>query len=134
MNTQWKARMYFLDFLSYFGGLFTSIFGGASLMISIYQRFAIDQYLVQALYKKESAHGEAHSQAAAPDDKQQLLRTKVENREPVKIAFWQFALFSCLNLICCCCVSRICKKCKFCERKFNAHKQFQVAQQRLVKE
>ena len=56
-TTKW-TQIYFSDFLSSMGGLFTSTVGVISFFISGYQAFVSDKSMIKKLYGEEDTTGE----------------------------------------------------------------------------
>ena len=65
-TTEW-TQIYFGDFLSNLGGLFTSVMGGATFLISGYQQFSSMLFMIKNHYGEETT-GLAEDNAAPSAD------------------------------------------------------------------
>ena len=122
--TRW-TQIYFTDFLSDIGGLYTSLMAGATFIMSGYQNFVAQKSMLKRLYGEEdlNTYSKRISEFESPCDSsaKEILRAKIEKKKDFNASYCLFILVSCFKKLCCCSAS--CTKYR-CKRHLDSHRKF----------
>ena len=131
--TRW-TQLYFTEYLSRIGGLFTALLAIARFAVSGYQRFVASKSMLKRLYGEEdfiAADETRKSMQLQPQTPKETLRAKIEKTKDFNASYCAFMMVACFKALCCC--FKPCCRGK-CRRHLDSHRKFQIAQERLSSE
>ena len=119
--TKW-TQVYFSDYLSQIGGLFTAIMAFANFLFAGYQKFVAQKSMLKRLYGEEDFDAPSGaSDFVSSSSPKETLQAKIEKKKDFDASFCRFVMVSCFRSFCCCLAS--CCKTQ-CRRSLDSHKKF----------
>ena len=116
------------------GGLFVSIIGTVSFILSGYQEFVQDKTMLKQLYAEERKNLPPEmiydEESSDKDDQdahiKEKFRNKLERRKDFRMKYWGYLLIYLVEQLCCCFMS-CCRKPSRCKHLIDSYKKFELA-------
>ena len=130
VETNW-FKTYIGDIVSDMGGLFVSIIGTVSFILSGYQEFVQDKSMLKQLYAEERKNLPPvkilNEQSSDRDNQythiKEKFRAKLERRKDFRMKYSAYLLSYLVEHLCCCFMS-CCRKPSRCKRMIDSYKKF----------